>query len=308
MPEGMLTEEDLKNMSPEEIAELQRKNCIFCKIIREEIPAKKVYEDDQMVAILDINPASKGHTLVMPKEHYPLLPLLPWNLFNHIFTQTQKLAKAVKEAVLAPGVTIFIANGAAAGQQSPHFLFHLIPRENATDIEALNLPKQGWPGLEKTLPILKTQLRTLLKPYLIRAGKLKTTPTYTTPKPPVTAQTAKEAAAPAIHEQTIPTTKPYVGEIQEKVKPKDPFDPANLAETLDNNAELRRMITQHPEEIIQFMKTNPDLARLFKGINIHKLSQKLAEYDQSLTKQSNQEEAKTARPKTDLDKISQLFT
>ena len=125
MPEGQLTEEDLRNMSPEEIAELQRKNCVFCKIVRGGIPGKKVYEDEMILAILDINPASKGHTLVLPKEHYPLLPLLPLNLFNHLFTKTQQLIVAIEKATVNPGVTVFIANGAAAGQQSPHFLFHL---------------------------------------------------------------------------------------------------------------------------------------------------------------------------------------
>ena len=64
-------------MSPEQIAEMQKQQCIFCKIIKGDIPGKKVFQDDFVEAILDINPAAKGHTLVMPKEHYPILPVIP---------------------------------------------------------------------------------------------------------------------------------------------------------------------------------------------------------------------------------------
>jgi galactose-1-phosphate uridylyltransferase len=63
-------------MSQEEMLEQQKANCIFCKIVKGEIPSKKVYEDDMMLAILDINPAVKGHILVLPKEHYPIMPLI----------------------------------------------------------------------------------------------------------------------------------------------------------------------------------------------------------------------------------------
>ena len=70
MPETV----DTSNMSPEQIMELQKQKCPFCQIVAGKIPSKTIYEDDKVLAILDINPIAKGHVLVMPKEHYPIMP------------------------------------------------------------------------------------------------------------------------------------------------------------------------------------------------------------------------------------------
>ena len=70
-------EEKIKNMSPEELQELQRQQCIFCQIISSKIPSKKIYEDSTCLAVLDINPAAKGHLLLLPKEHYAIMPQVP---------------------------------------------------------------------------------------------------------------------------------------------------------------------------------------------------------------------------------------
>ncbi len=104
-------------------------NCIFCSIIEGKTAAKKAYEDKIMVSVLDINPCKKGHLLVIPKQHIPIIAMLPQESFGHIFSLMPKFTALVKEAMVATGITIFIASGAAAGQQSPHFLFHIIPRD-----------------------------------------------------------------------------------------------------------------------------------------------------------------------------------
>lgn len=124
-------------LSPEQqkAIDAQKAQCPFCKIVKGEIPSKKVYEDDQLLAILDINPAAKGHLLVMPKEHYPIMPLIPQPIFEHLFTRTKQLSAAMKEGMLLFGNTLFIANGYAAGQQSSHFMLHLIPREAPDGLE-----------------------------------------------------------------------------------------------------------------------------------------------------------------------------
>ena len=89
----------------------QKSQCIFCKIIKGEIPSKKVYEDKEIIALLDINPAVKGHLLVMPKEHYPIMPLIPQETFKHLFAKVREIDGCVKEALLCKETTIFIANG-----------------------------------------------------------------------------------------------------------------------------------------------------------------------------------------------------
>lgn len=113
----------------QEAIKQQKDHCPFCKIIAGEIPAKKVYEDDKICAILDINPAKPGHLLVMPKEHYPILPLIPEETFDHLFMRAREISKHLRKALLAKHCSVFIANGAAAGQQSTHFLIHIIPSD-----------------------------------------------------------------------------------------------------------------------------------------------------------------------------------
>jgi len=122
-------EEKLKNMSPEEIAELQRQQCIFCQIIKGKIPAKKIFEDEHSIAILDINPATKGHILIMPKEHYAIMPQVPEQEIAHLSLVARTLSQLLLRVLRVGGTNVFIANGTAAGQKAQHFIIHLIPRK-----------------------------------------------------------------------------------------------------------------------------------------------------------------------------------
>jgi histidine triad (HIT) family protein len=118
-------------LTPEIKAQLaeQKKQCIFCKLISGEMEAKKIFEDDKTIAMLDINPAMKGHTLFMLKEHYPIMPYIPADEFKHYFGIIPQLTKAIKSGTVCTSFNVFIANGGAAGQQSPHFITHLLPRD-----------------------------------------------------------------------------------------------------------------------------------------------------------------------------------
>ena len=103
-------------------------DCIFCKIAKGEIPCAKVYEDDKVLAFLDIAPVSKGHTIVIPKEHHKDLLDVPNELLEHIIIAVKKISKAVVRAVDADGFNIGKNNGSAAGQVVMHSHFHIIPR------------------------------------------------------------------------------------------------------------------------------------------------------------------------------------
>lgn len=103
-------------------------DCVFCKIIKGEIPSNKVYEDDKFFAFLDIAPINYGHTLVIPKEHHRTLMDMPEDLLKEFFIVTRKIAKAVKEATNADGFNIGINNEKAAGQLVFHTHAHIIPR------------------------------------------------------------------------------------------------------------------------------------------------------------------------------------
>ncbi|MBW2977881.1 HIT family protein [Candidatus Woesearchaeota archaeon] len=114
-------------------------DCIFCKIINGEIPASKVYEDEKVLAFLDIAPVNKGHTLVIPKKHHETLLDMPDNLLADVMKATKKVAKAVIKAARTDGFNIMQSNKQTAGQVVPHFHLHIIPR----------LEKDGlkhWPG------------------------------------------------------------------------------------------------------------------------------------------------------------------
>ncbi|NQV13136.1 MAG: HIT family protein [Parcubacteria group bacterium] len=104
-------------------------NCVFCKIIAGELPGAKVYEDDKILAFLDINPINYGHTLVIPKEHYETLVDLPDELLKEVILVVKKIGQAVIAELRVDGFNIGLNNGKAAGQLVDHVHFHVIPRE-----------------------------------------------------------------------------------------------------------------------------------------------------------------------------------
>lgn len=151
-----------EQLSEEEIqkrVELMKQNCIFCKIVNKEIPAKIVFEDDICLAILDINPATTGHLLLMPKEHYMIMPMVPDEVLGHLSVISKSLADLLKETFGCDDTTVFIANGAAAGQQSQHFMMHVIPRYKD---DGLNFNLEGSSLTEKELSDLSEKLKNKL--------------------------------------------------------------------------------------------------------------------------------------------------
>ena len=103
-------------------------NCIFCKIIRGEIPSSTIFEDEDFKVILDINPAAKGHALILPKQHYANLYELPEELASRVMVLAKKLAAHMTERLDCDGLNLLQNNGAVAGQTVFHFHLHLIPR------------------------------------------------------------------------------------------------------------------------------------------------------------------------------------
>lgn len=110
-------------------------NNVFAKILRGEIPSVKVYEDERTLAFMDVMPQAEGHTLVVPKENAEnIFDLSPEGAAALVKT-AQKIAKAVKKGLGAPGVMLAQLNGAAAGQSVFHVHFHVIPRSGGIDLK-----------------------------------------------------------------------------------------------------------------------------------------------------------------------------
>jgi histidine triad (HIT) family protein len=103
-------------------------DCIFCKIIANEIPATTVYEDEEVLVFMDIGPIIKGHTLVIPKKHYDPVTDTPDDVLDKLHRVAKKIAGAQMNGLGADGVNIMQNNGKAAGQVVPHLHIHVIPR------------------------------------------------------------------------------------------------------------------------------------------------------------------------------------
>lgn len=107
--------------------------CIFCDIIEGKIPSKKVYEDDDILAILDISQTTKGHTLVMPKKHYDNFLNMPMKEYGLLMEKVQMIASEVVKNMNANGCNILINTNEVAGQTVKHTHVHIIPRYDEND-------------------------------------------------------------------------------------------------------------------------------------------------------------------------------
>jgi len=109
-------------------------DCIFCKMVRGEIPVTKVYDDEVVLAFLDIGPISDGHTLVIPKEHCARLENCEGELVAQVCSRLGKIAKAVAAGMKSEGYNVLCNSGRAAGQLVDHLHFHIIPRNSGDGV------------------------------------------------------------------------------------------------------------------------------------------------------------------------------
>lgn len=112
---------------------MKKDDCIFCKIVSGEIPSRKIYEDEDVIAIMDLNPTSKGHSLIIPKEHYTDIYDIDEETAAKIMRTAKKLAIQMTKALGCDGFNLLQNNGAVAGQTMFHFHLHLIPRYKDAD-------------------------------------------------------------------------------------------------------------------------------------------------------------------------------
>lgn len=134
-----ILEEKLRNLSPEELKELQKRQCLFCQIIEGKVPSQKIYEDEVCLAIMDINPAARGHVLLLPKEHYVIMPQIPEEVLGRLFVVSKHLSQIILRKLKVEGTNLFVANGLVAGQRAQHFLIHIIPRKEGDGV--LEVPR-----------------------------------------------------------------------------------------------------------------------------------------------------------------------
>ena len=134
---------------------ISQDDCIFCKIIAGEIPSHTLYEDEQFKVILDVGPATKGHALILPKNHYENLYELPEAVAADVMKLAQKMMKKMTDKLQCDGFNLVQNNGKVAGQTVFHFHMHLIPRyENDGEILKYIAGEPGQEELEQTKKII----------------------------------------------------------------------------------------------------------------------------------------------------------
>lgn len=124
------------------MAEKIRENCLICQIVGNKVPSYKVYEDELLLAVLDVNGANPGHCFVIPKNHYPIIEQVPDAELANLFTVANKISSSIFENLKMQGTNIFVANGIPAGQTVAHFMINVIPRQENDMINLQWKPKQ----------------------------------------------------------------------------------------------------------------------------------------------------------------------
>ena len=113
---------------------MSENDCVFCKMVAGQIPVIKIYEDEVVLAFLDIGPVSDGHTLVIPKQHFEKLHDCPAELLGRVSSHLGKIAKAVTAGMNSDGYNVLCNNGRSAGQLVEHLHFHIIPRNTGDGV------------------------------------------------------------------------------------------------------------------------------------------------------------------------------
>lgn len=117
-----------------------KEDCLFCKIANGVIPTNALYEDEVVKVIFDLGPASKGHVLILPKQHFDNIYSLNDETAAHIFKVAVKVANAINETLKPAGINVVQNNGEAAGQTVFHFHMHIIPRYEGDTVNVSWVP------------------------------------------------------------------------------------------------------------------------------------------------------------------------
>ncbi len=256
----MVTQEELEKMSPEEIAELQRKNCIFCKIIAGEVPSHKVFNNDLVHSFLDIRPAKKGHVVIAPTQHAPIMPLLSPESFQGVFQSILTIDPSLKKETLSSSSSVFIANGPAAGQQASHFLIHLIAREEG-DALSDKFSFTPRPDLkeknDQLIPVLSKNLPLMLKNHAQKTGLTKF---FSQPK------TSDQQPSPSTVSHNEPAGQPS-GQSQEEL----------IVQFFDNYPQAKLLLEQDLDQFKELLREREELQKLFQGVNLEQLAKSFSE-------------------------------
>lgn len=121
---------------------MNKVDCLFCKIVKKEIPSKILYENEHTLAFLDIFPIAEGHSIIIPKNHHENLEMIPHHELNETIRTTKLMAKKIRKRLNIDGYNILQNNFKAAGQEIEHFHIHIIPRSIDDNKFKLKIPRE----------------------------------------------------------------------------------------------------------------------------------------------------------------------
>lgn len=133
-------------------------DCIFCNIIIGKIPCYKTFENDDVMAFLDINPVSHGHTLVVPKKHFTNMEDITEEELGKLIKAVKKVAYALKNGLGAAGYNVQLNNDPEAGQEVPHIHFHIIPRRQGDGLKIWKQTQYNKGEIEKVVDKIKGRI------------------------------------------------------------------------------------------------------------------------------------------------------
>lgn len=268
--------------------------CIFCKIVKGEIPSKKILETSHCLAVLDIYPASKGHAIILPKTHAVILPQVPAEVLADMAILVKKISDLAFKSFKPAGLNVFLANGQIAGQKMPHVLVHVIPRYENDGIP-MKLP-ENQPNTEE----LETVYNTLLQKTNVNLN-MKFTPLgagKTIQPSQISATTTAPASIPNQAPQAAPSSPPTIQSSSiagspsssqiAQTPPQPQISEEQLHLIIENNPKLKSMLLENPAGLKEAISKTPQLQMVFAGVDIDALSKKM-------------------KGGADLDKISALF-
>lgn len=136
---------------------LKEENCIFCKIVNNDIPSKKVFENDKFLAFLDIFPILEGHTIIIPKKHFRNIEDIDDSTLAELYLLVKKIATRIHKSLKLEGYNILQNNFKAAGQEINHIHIHIIPRKMNDKRFSIKIPRDQATSqeLENVLKLLK---------------------------------------------------------------------------------------------------------------------------------------------------------
>ncbi len=139
---------------------MKKDDCIFCKIAAGEIPCSKIFENEQILAFMDIAPLNKGHLLVIPKDHFETVLDIDDETYGRLFSIISRIAKGVGVSINPDGMTVMQLNGKASDQVVPHLHIHIVPRwmQDGLTLSAWESVPGDMKDISATAELIKSQL------------------------------------------------------------------------------------------------------------------------------------------------------